>query len=104
MGLEEKLALPLVERHVFAAERERMVADGAAQISPEIGSLMAGMLMYEGGLEVVPPELRDVLAELAPKAYTSYRERVHGTPTPPRSGAVGLGKPYVGPIAHLGEE
>jgi hemerythrin-like domain-containing protein len=104
MGLEEKLALPLVERHVFAAEWEQMVADGAAATPPEIGPLMVGMLMYEGGLDIVPPELRDVLAELAPKAYADYCERVHGTPTPPRSRELGLGTPYVGLIARVDEQ
>src|SRR6202034_3902479 len=77
MGLEEKLALPLVERHIFAAEWEEMVAAGAAGVPPEIGPLLVGMLMYEGGLDVVPPELRDALADLAPKAYAVYCEHLH---------------------------
>jgi hemerythrin-like domain-containing protein len=102
MGLEEKLALPLVERHIFAAEWEAMVAAGAADIPPEVGPLVVGMLMYEGGLDPVPPEMRDVLAEMAPKAYAGYSERVHGTPTPPRSSEVGLGTPDVGIIAGPG--
>ena len=104
MGLEEKLALPLVERHVFAAEWEEMVVAGAAEIPPEVGPILVGMLMYEGGLEVVPPEMRDVLSELAPKAYADYCERVHGTPAPPRSSEVGLGTPYVGVLVGLGRE
>jgi hemerythrin-like domain-containing protein len=102
MGLEEKLALPLVERYIFAAEWEAMIAEGAADIPPEVGPLVVGMLMYEGGLDAVPPEMRDVLGEMAPKAYAGYCERVHGTPTPPRSGEVGLGTPYVGIIAGVG--
>jgi hemerythrin-like domain-containing protein len=102
MGLEEKLALPLVERHIFAAEWEEMVAAGAADIPPEIGPLVAGMLMYEGGPDIVPPEMRDVLAEIAPAAYASYCESVHGTPTPPHSSEVGLGTPYVGITAGAG--
>jgi hemerythrin-like domain-containing protein len=32
MGLEEKLALSLVERYIFAAEWEAMIAEGAADI------------------------------------------------------------------------
>jgi hemerythrin-like domain-containing protein len=96
MGLEEKLALPLVERYVFAAEWEEMVAAGVADTPPEVGPLLVGMLMYEGGLEAVPPEMRDLLGEMAPKAYAAHCERVHGTPVPPRSGEVGLGTPYVG--------
>ena len=98
MGLEEKLVLPLVERHVFATEWEAMVAAGAAAIPTEVGPVLVGMLMYVGGLEVVPPEMREALAELAPKAYAAHCELVHGTPTPPRSGEVGLGTPYVGVI------
>lgn len=96
MGLEEKLALPLVERHVFATEWEAMVAAGAADVPPEIGPALVGMLMYEGGTVIVPPEMRDVLADLAPKAYAVYCENLHGTPTPPRSTEVGLGVPFVG--------
>jgi iron-sulfur cluster repair protein YtfE (RIC family) len=102
MGLEEKLALPLVERYIFAAEWEAMIAAGAADIPPETGPLVVGMLMYEGGLDPVPPQMRDVLGEMAPKVYASYCEGVHGTPAPPRSGEVGLGTPYVGIIAGVG--
>jgi hemerythrin-like domain-containing protein len=102
MGLEEKLALPLIERHVFAAEWEEMIAAGAADVPPEIGPVLVGMLMYEGGPGIVPPEMREVLAELAPAAYAGYCEHVHGTPAPPRSSEVGLGTPYVGVIAGAG--
>jgi hemerythrin-like domain-containing protein len=102
MGLEEKLALPLVERHIFAVEWDAMIAAGAADIPPEVGPLVVGMLMYEGGLDQVPPEMREVLGEMAPKAYAGYCERVHGTPTPPRSCEVGLGTPYVGILAGAG--
>jgi len=96
MGLEEKLVLPLAERHIFASEWDKMVADEAASIPPEVGPVLAGMLMYEGGLDVVPPEMRAALAELAPQAYAAHCERVHGTPVPPRSTEVGVGTPYVG--------
>jgi hemerythrin-like domain-containing protein len=96
MELEEKLVLPLAERHIFAAEWEKMVADGAAAIPPDVGPVLAGMLMYEGGLDVVPSEMRAVLAELAPQAYAAHCERVHGTVAPPRSTEVGIGTPYVG--------
>lgn len=99
MDLEEKLVLPLAERHVFATEWEKMVADGAAAIPQEIGPVLAGMLMYEGGLEAVPQDMRAVLAELAPSAYAAHCERVHGTPTPPRSTEVVIGTPFVGVAA-----
>jgi EmrB/QacA subfamily drug resistance transporter len=99
MGLEEKLVLPLAERHIFASEWDKMVADEAASIPPEVGPVLAGMLMYEGGLDVVPPEMRAVLAELAPQAYAAHCQRVHGTSAPPRSSEVGIGTPYVGVTA-----
>ena len=104
MGLEEKLALPLVERHVFATEWKAMIAAGAAEIPPEIGPVLVGMLMYEGGLDAAPPQMRDVLAEVAPKAYAGYCEHLHGTPTPPLSTEVGLGTPYVGVTAGVGRD
>jgi hemerythrin-like domain-containing protein len=103
MSLEEKLVLPLIERHVFASEWAAMEQDIAANISPDIAPVMMGMVIYEGGLEVLPPELREPLAEIGPKAYASHCELVHGTPTPPRSTEVGLGTPYVGIIAGRGE-
>jgi iron-sulfur cluster repair protein YtfE (RIC family) len=95
MGLEEKLILPLVARHVFATEWEKMVSDGAASIPPEFGPVLTGMLMYEGGVEIVPPELREVLADIGPQAYAAHSERVHGTPTPPRSTDIVIGTPHV---------
>jgi hypothetical protein len=76
-----------------------MIAAGAADVPPEIGPVLVGMLMYEGGPGIVPPEMREVLAELAPAAYAGYCEHVHGTSAPPRSSEVGLGTPYVGVIA-----
>jgi hemerythrin-like domain-containing protein len=99
MGLEEKLVLPIAERHVFASEWETMVADEATRIPPEVGPVLVGMLMYEAGPDVVPSQMRAALAEVAPGAYAAHCERVHGTPTPPRSTEVGIGAPHVGVIA-----
>ncbi|MGH3164291.1 MAG: hemerythrin domain-containing protein [Trebonia sp.] len=96
MGLEEKLILPLVERHVFASEWQMMVRQGAASIPPEAGPILAGMLIYEGGLDVVPAEMRAATAEIAPQAYAAHCERVHGTPAPPRSTDLVIGTPFVG--------
>jgi Hemerythrin HHE cation binding domain len=98
MALEEKLVLPLVERHVFASEWEKMVEDGGAKIPPELGPVVVGMVMYEGGLDAVPAELRAILAEIAPQAYAAHSERVHGTPMPPRSTDLVIGTPSVGVI------
>jgi len=96
MALEEKLILPLVERHIFAVEWEEMVGHAAAGIPQEIGPVVAGMVMYEGGLHAVPEQLRTVLAEVAPGAYAAHCERVHGTPAPPRATDVIIGTPFVG--------
>ena len=49
---------------------------------------MIGMLMYEGGLELVPPEARSGLGELAPQMFAFHSMRVHGTATPQRSAEV----------------
>jgi hypothetical protein len=72
------------------------LAAASARIPPEAGPVIAGMPMHEGGLDVVPPELRAPLADRAPRAYAAHSERVHGTPTPPRSTEVGVSTPYVG--------
>jgi hemerythrin-like domain-containing protein len=103
MGLEEKLVLPVAERHIFATEWDTMVADSAAKIPPEAGPVVVGMVMYEGGLEAVPPQMRAVFAELAPRAYEAHCQRVHGTPAPPRSAEVGIGTPSVGVRAGRGD-
>jgi len=92
MNIEERLVLPLAERHIFASEWQKMVDDGSARIPSEAGPVIAGMLMYD----VVPPELRAPLADRAPRAYAAHSERVHGTPTPPRSTEVGVSTPHVG--------
>jgi hemerythrin-like domain-containing protein len=98
MGLEEKLALPLVERHIFATEWAAMEESAQAEFPPESIPVIVGMVAYESGLDFMPPEAREALAEIAPKAYAAYSEGIHGTATPPRSTEVGLGTPYVGPI------
>ena len=72
MNIEERLVLPLAERHIFASEWQKMVDDGSARIPSEAGPVIAGMLMYEGGLDVVPPELRAPLADRAPRAYAAH--------------------------------
>jgi hemerythrin-like domain-containing protein len=101
MGLEEKLVLPLAARHIYASEWNEMVSSGAASIPRELGPVIAGMLMYEGGLEVVPPPMRELLGELGPRAYAAHSAQVHGIPTPPRSDELGIGTPHVGLIGAL---
>jgi hemerythrin-like domain-containing protein len=96
MGLEERLILPLVERHIFATEWNDMTDHAAGEIRPEIAVIVAGMLMYEGGLDPLPAAMRAAAAEVAPQAYATHCERVHRTPAPPRSTEVVIGTPFVG--------
>jgi deazaflavin-dependent oxidoreductase (nitroreductase family) len=87
MQLEERLILPVVERHIFASEWQKMVEEGATKIPAEAVPLVFGMLMYEGGSDAVPAEARAVLADEAPRAYAAHCERLHGTSTPPQPDA-----------------
>lgn len=45
LQLEERLILPVIERHIFASEWQKMVEDGAAKIPAEVVPLVFGMLM-----------------------------------------------------------
>jgi hemerythrin-like domain-containing protein len=83
--LEEEHAMPLVEQYVTAAEYQDMVEKHVRNISPADLPVLVGMLMYEGGLDVVPPPLREVMREAAPRAYAAHAQLVHGTATPPRT-------------------
>jgi hemerythrin-like domain-containing protein len=82
---EEQRALPLVEKHITAAEYGELGNRGAASLPPANLPVLIGMLMYEGGLDVLPPTLPSALKEAAPSLYAAHSERVHGTATPPRS-------------------
>ena len=96
MGLEEELILPVVERHIFASEWNEMVGQVAAGLSPDIGPVVAGMLMYEAGLDALPQQMREAVARVAPQAYADHSERVHGTRTPARTTDIVIGTPFVG--------
>lgn len=96
MGLEEKLVLPLVERHVFAAEWEAMEQASLASLEPDQVVLTIGMLMYEVGPGSVPAAFPPEVLRVAPQAYAAHAARVHRTPTPPRSADLAIGTPAVG--------
>ena len=90
---EEDRVLPLIEEHITADEWNAMVSQGAANIPPEKGPVLFGMVMYEGdpeavkdALENIPQDVRAGIREAAPKAYAAYAERLYGTQTPPRIG------------------
>jgi hypothetical protein len=70
-------------------------SEGGRAIPQEIVPLVLGMTIYEANPEVIqqtlselPPEVRTVLQEQGPRAFSSHSERVYGTATPHRSGAV----------------
>lgn len=95
MGLEERLVLPVVSRHVFVSEWEEMEQKSVAGHPPEDLPLLFGMALYEGGREIVPEPLRADMLPVAPGTYGDYAERVYGTRTPPRASDVVVGTPSV---------
>jgi hemerythrin-like domain-containing protein len=99
MGLEERLVLPVVERHMFTSEWEAMVQLSVAEIAPQDIPLIFGMALYEGPEEVVPEPLRADIVPVAPAVYADYAERLYGTRTPPRSTDVVFGAPRIGAAA-----
>jgi hypothetical protein len=95
MRLEEQRILPLAEKYITAAEWHAMAAESGRAIPPEAIPLVFGMTLYEADPELIqktlselPPEARAVLQERGPQAFASHSERVYGTATPQRSGAV----------------
>jgi hemerythrin-like domain-containing protein len=91
LRLEERQALPLIEKHITASEWNRMTEEGGADTPPEELAIIFGMLMYEGDpavlqdmLSHVPAEVAESLGEVAATAYAEYCQRIHGTPTPRR--------------------
>ncbi|MFJ1598513.1 hemerythrin domain-containing protein [Streptomyces sp. NPDC088261] len=93
LAIEEDQALPLIEKHITAAEWGRMVAEGGADVAPEHMALIFGMMAYEGDPDTVrdvvagmPPEIRPAIADLAGQAFAQHAVRVYGTATPPRTG------------------
>jgi hemerythrin-like domain-containing protein len=96
MGLEERLVLPLVERHIFATEWEAMEQQAVASMALEEAVLAVGMVMYEVDKEELPAVFPEEILDVAPQAYAAHAERVHGTKTPPRSVELAIGTPLVG--------
>jgi Hemerythrin HHE cation binding domain len=94
LAVEEERAIPIMERHITAAEWGRAVADGSADVSPELMPLLFGMMAYEGDPDTVreviasmPPELATVIGDLSSQAFAEHALRVYGTATPQRIGA-----------------
>lgn len=95
LGAEEEQLVPLMERHITAAEIQEIVAKGGAigaTGDPDSLPLAFGMMLYEADPEVVdravasvPPPLREVIRGLAQEAFAAHSQLIHGTPNPPRS-------------------
>ena len=92
LAAEEEHVVPLMERHITAAEWKEIVEKEAADVDPASLPLGFGMLMYEGDPEVIdaaiatmPEQVRPVIRELAAQAFAEHSRLVHGTATPPRS-------------------
>jgi hemerythrin-like domain-containing protein len=97
---EEQHVVPLMERYVGAIEVGRAVEAGLTRFPPGEMPLLVGMLMYEGHPEMVdrvvaamPSEIGAVIREVAPREFARHCEQVHGTPTPPRSTELSVGRP-----------
>jgi hemerythrin-like domain-containing protein len=100
MGLEERLVLPVVERHIFTSEWEAMEQLSIAEITPQDVPLIFGMALYEGAEEIVPEPLRADILPIAPRVYAEYADHLYGTGTPPRSTDIVFDAPHIGAVAN----
>jgi len=101
MGLEERLVLPVVERHIFATEWAAMEEHALGAYSPDEAVLLVGMVMYEESIESIGATFPAEVVELAPQVYAAYCERVQGIAAPPRSTELGIGTPLVGVVSEM---
>jgi hypothetical protein len=86
LATEEDRALPLIERHITAAEWGAMIADGAGDVDPAQIPLIFGMMAHDTDPDTVrdiiaqlPPEVGGVLGDLAAQAYAAHVRKVYGT-------------------------
>lgn len=88
---EETHLLPIMARHITAAEWDEFTAQGMSSIPKRKMFLGFGMMLYEGDPQVIeielqklPVPLRRLLPPLGRRAFRRYARRLHGTSTPPR--------------------
>jgi hemerythrin-like domain-containing protein len=93
MATEEKLVLPLAEKHVTAAEWRQLGEHGLAGIPKKELPLTFGMAMYEGDPAVIravlvhaPLPVRLLVPVIGRRRYAAHARRVHGTTRPARLG------------------
>ncbi len=92
LDTEEAHVLPLMARHVTAAEWEEFTRRGMEAIPRRLTLIGFGMMLYEGDPEAIageigklPAPMRPLLPRLGRAAYRRYARRIHGTVTPPTS-------------------
>jgi hemerythrin-like domain-containing protein len=85
LATEEDRALPLIERHITAAEWAGMIADGAGDVDPAQIPLIFGMMAHDADPDTVrdiiaqmPPEVGGVIGDLAAQAYADHVRKVYG--------------------------
>ncbi|MGW3464833.1 hemerythrin domain-containing protein, partial [Streptomyces olivaceoviridis] len=95
MATEEKVVLPLAERHVTAAEWRELGEHGMGAIAKKDLPLTFGMAMYEGDPEVIeavlahaPLPVRLLVPVIGRRRYAAHARRVHGTSRPARLGTL----------------
>jgi hypothetical protein len=71
MDLEERLVLPLVERHIFAAEWEAMEQHAITSMTAEDATLTVGMVMYEADRQSLTGVFPEEVLEVAPARRSS---------------------------------
>ncbi len=91
LNAEETHLLPIMARHITAAEWEEFTRQGMESIPKRMIILGFGMMLYEGDPEAIeieiqklPAPLRRILPPLGRLSYRRYARRIHGTPTPTR--------------------
>lgn len=78
MSVEESRALPMVEKHVTAAEWQRMAEVGRSHVPPEDFPLVVGMMTYAALESAAQMPLSD-FERFSLRAFVFYSERVHGS-------------------------
>ena len=91
LDTEEAHVLPLMARHLTAAEWDEFARRGMGSIPARLLLVGFGMMLYEGDPDAIGAEIRKMPAPLRPlvprlgrAAYRRYARRLHGTSTPAR--------------------
>jgi hemerythrin-like domain-containing protein len=92
LAAEEEGVVPLMEKHIPAAEWNQILQKGIGDADPDGMTLLFGLLMYEAPAEIIdltvaqlPAEAQPVIRQLATQAFVAHSQLVHGTTAPPRS-------------------